>query len=731
MSPRVAAELWSRSISLGWAISLTCLLCSDCADSKGSPDAANATGDAAHAVHVRFDLGQGGAMSLGAIPWPDDLYLDQQNRVTLADFPMEPDTDYGRALRASLGDLDGFGVSTPIYFFLDGAIDSSGLPQTADESVSERASVYLIDVDTGSPTAYQRVRTEIQWTEGLNRIALRPAAGEALTPGRLYAAIVTRRLKDKNGAPVEPGATFAAVRAETAPADARLSQAWQEYNPVLNTLAISREDFVAMAVFRVQNTASDLGDARKIVRSGNRPTPTVSKFIAGRALDDALGTTEPTAAPHDHLQAMIHGTLSSPCFVSATLNVHGAWERDDGGQLRVKRTDDVPFTLFVPAGATNIPIVIYQHQRGHERSDAVVLANVLAADGIAVLAIDAPFQGYRASSTDQTGKGVDTRNRFTGKATADYFGDVAGDFYGSDETRGDLVRFHPFYVRDAIRQGVVDLMTLVRFVDEGDFSPITSMLGSDAPKFDTTKIGFVGEDVGAQMGVLLAPSEPKLQALVLFAASALVSQSWWRDAADQALFAQLSQLLGRDAQNIDYVGDSPAFWPELALFDTLLGRAEPLAYTTSLQRSAANVLLLIAQDDEAVANLSSEALSVALGASFLAGDARYVGDLNTQDAMPGDGVSGNFSVENYQVTRLLQSYDPADHQLLLAKAGAQSFVHPPDPPFQALTAAKTIDNPHAAALTQVASYMRSFFDCVQSSMSSASALKCAASVTAN
>jgi hypothetical protein len=711
---------------------LACLLCSCATESSRAPDASDVA--TSGVVHVRFDLGQGGAMSLGAIPWPDDLYLDQQSRVTLADFPVEPDTDYGRSLRASLSDLDGFGVSTPVDFFLDGAIDSSSLPQTADESVNERASVFLINVDTGSPDAYQRVRTEVQWTAGLNRIAMRPALGQALTPGRRYAAIVTQRVKDQGGKALQAAATFAAARGESTPTDARLAQAWQEYNPVLLTLTkigIPRGDIVAMAVFRVQTVAPDLSDARKVVRSGNPPTPSVSKFVSGRALDDALGTTELTAAAHDHLQAMIHGTLSSPCFVSATMNVHGAWERDDAGQLRTKRIDDVPFTLFVPAGATNIPIVIYQHQRGHERSDAVVLANVLAADGIAVLAIDAPFQGYRASSTDLNGKGVDTRNRFTGKASADYFGDVPGDFYGSDETRGDLVRFHPFYVRDAIRQGVVDLMTLVRFVDEGDFSAITSMLGPNPPKFDTTKIGFVGEDVGAQMGVLLAPSEPKLQALVLFGASAFVSQSWWRDAADQALFAQLSQLLGRDSQSIDYVSDSPAFWPELALFDTLLGRAEPLAYTTSLQRSAANVLLLIAQDDEAVANLSSEALSVALGASFLAGEARYVGDLNTQDATSGDNVSGNFAVENYSVTRLLQAYDPADHDLLLGASGMQSFVHPPDPPFQALSPAKPIANPHVPAVTQVASYMRSFFDCVQSSTSSASALKCDATVSVN
>ncbi|HEY2735941.1 MAG TPA: hypothetical protein VGI70_18215, partial [Polyangiales bacterium] len=224
-------------------------------------------------MHVRFDLGPGSAMTFGSLPWPDDLYLDKQSAVALADFPESAASqDYARALLDSLSDLDGFGVSTPIYFFLDGDVDATTLPQSAEESTGDRASAFLIDADTGSPDAFQRVRVEMQWFPDAHRIALRPAQGHPLVPGRRYAALVTRRVKDASGHPIGASPDFLSARdSTTTSSDARVLQARAEYTPVLATLiqsGVDRDDIVGMAVFRVQNTSPDLDDARRIVRTG-------------------------------------------------------------------------------------------------------------------------------------------------------------------------------------------------------------------------------------------------------------------------------------------------------------------------------------------------------------------------------------------------------------------------------------------------------------------------------
>lgn len=682
-------------------------------------------------VHVRFDP-RDGKLPFGAVPWPDDLYL-QDAHVALGGLPEgSMPTDYARVLHGSLPELDGFGIAAPIYFYLDGAIDEDTLPHTSAESEGPRSGVFLIDADTASPDAFKRVRVEVQWSKEQNRLSLRPALGHPLTPGRRYAALVTRKVKDARGRPLEPSPKFAAVRDATSTlTDPALQRARANYAPVLETLdksnMLPREDVVAMAVFRVQTAGVDLEDARRLVRMRDVPGASNVEAIAGDQLDRVFGdiNKDPTAAAHGNLAAIIHGTLSSANFLSPTAKTHGAWVRDESGVLQPKRTEDeVPFTLFLPKGKEPAPIVIYQHALRHERSDAVFVANGLAARNIAVIAIDAPFQGMRAKSTDGS---VDLRNRFTGVAEPDKFGDVDGDFYGEFDKPALLVPFHPFYIRDALRQGVVDLMSVVRFLESDQLAALTSRAG--VPRtIDVRRLGFVGEDVGATMGVMLASVEPKVQALCLAGASAFVAQGFWMAAAEQPLFDMLAGLLGRSAVGIDYDNDSPDFWPELALFETLLGRGEPLAYATSLRRLPVNVLLMMAKDDEVVANLATESLAVSLGADFLSGEARFVGELQTYAASEGEPVFGNVPIEDGQVTRLVRLYDPADHRLLLADRG-QRVYSTVRPPFVSLDEAIHFDNPRKAALSDLEEYFESFFKCVND-VNSTSAVPCSANVLA-
>lgn len=683
-------------------------------------------------VHVRFDLSNG-KLPFGAVPWPDDLYL-QDARLALASLPDSAmPTDYARVLHGSLPELDGYGVASPIYFFLDGEIDEDTLPHTAVESEGARAGVFLIDADTASPNAFERVRVEVQWSPELSRLALRPALGHPLTPGRRYAAIVTRKVKDKRGRPLQPAPKFAAVRDATSTlSDPALQRARASYAPVLETLdrsgMLPRADVVAMAVFRVQTANEDLMDARNLVRMREAPRASNVEVFSGDELDRVFGDPErdPSAAPHGNLAAIIQGTLTSPNLLSKTAKTHGAWVRE-AGALEVKRAEEeVPFTLFLPKGNAAAPLVIYQHALGGERSDAVHIANGLAARNIAVIAIDAPFQGMRAKSGE--GGSVDVRNRFTGVSDPDRFGDLGGDFYGEADKQALLIEFHPFYIRDALRQGVVDLMSVVGFLESEQLPGLLGRVGQTRA-MDIRRLGFVGEDIGATMGVMLASFEPRVQALCLVGASAFVAQGFALSAAEQPLFEMLAGWLGRSAVDIDYDSDSPMFWPELALFETLLGRAEPLAYATLLRRQPVNLLLMMAKDDEVVANLATEALAVSLGASYLSGEARFVGELETYAADSGEIVAGNVSIMGGEVTRLVRSYDPADHRVLRSDRGQREYSSPVRPPFDSLDEVEQFDNPRALAQADLEHYFASFFQCVSDNFST-SALPCSAEVRA-
>jgi hypothetical protein len=666
-------------------------------------------------VHVRFDPGDGASldsMTLGAIPWPDDLYLDRAGRIAVSSFKdVGLDEEQAAEVSTSLAGLDGFGVSSPIFFYLDGQIDAATLPQAEVDSLDAQASVYLIDADTGSPDAFTKVPITVQWQGPRQRLALRPADGHPLTPGRRYAAIVTRRVQDRRARDLEPAPKFAAVRDPAQQLeDPRLVAARAAYTPVFETLArtgVKRDDICALAVFHVQSVDRDLVDARQLIRSGSARLPTFTDPIMGLALDRALGSAPPAAVglgevggvAHDAIAAMVHGTLPSQNLLSANSRLHGVFERDASGQLRVKRMEAVPFTLFVPRKGTRAPIVIYQHQRDRERSDALAIANELAARGIAVLALDAPFQGLRASPPVGSTI-VDSRNRFTEEQTPDGFGDAPGDFLGLTEAGDADARWNPLHARDALRQGVVDLMVALRSIEEGAFDRVLA-----SRMFERTRVGVIGEDVGAAMAVLLARFEPLVQALVLASPSGGWLAQWSSSAADQPLFGQLSESFGRPA-SIDLGFDGPAFWPEAALYQMLLDRGDALAHASALRRAAVNILILVADDDEQVSNRVSEAYAAALGITLVGSRPRYVPSLESED-LTGDGFGGNYAASGNRVTRAMYVYGPATHDFLLHRSGQVNYTHPPEPPFEKLSNPTNVANPTQAAVKQIADYLAS------------------------
>jgi dienelactone hydrolase len=678
-----------------------------------APDLAEADGR----VHVRFEPGEGSTLRLGDTPWPDDLYLDRTGHIA-ASGSVERGANGDQA--RMLSDLDGFGVSTPVYFYVDGAIDRMSLPTDEASSLDAQASAFLIDADTGSPDAFTKIPVVAQYQADAKRIALRPADGHPLTPGRRYAAVITRRVKDTRGVALEPAAKFAAIRdPDLVLSDARLSAARAQYTPVLETLVKSglpRSDISAMAVFHVQNVDQDLTDARRIVRAGKSPVLTITKVVELKELDAQLGKASGSAgfdasgaAPHSNLYAMVHGTLPCPNLLSATQMTHGEFERDSSRQLRVKRTDAVEFTLFVPRTSLEAPIVIYQHQRDGERSDALAIADELASRGLATLALDAPFQGQRAP-TPASRKAVDWRNRFSGAETTDQFGDAPGDFLGFVGT-GPTNPWSPLQARDSMRQAVVELMVAMRAIEDGGLEAATARNSALKERtFLATHVGFIGEDTGASIGAMLARIEPTLQAIVLVAPAGGMVTHWAWSARDQPLFETLATQLGYDTTALDRSGNDPAFWPDAAIYQTLFDRADPLAHVAALRRAAVNVLVLMAEDDEWVANRATEGYAAALGTTLVGTDPRYVVDLKRD--VGDEDSSGNYNAAGNWVTRSTYVYSPATHDFLQSRTDLQSYAHPPEPPFEQLTRSVTVQNPTAAAARQIGQYLQSFFACV-------------------
>jgi hypothetical protein len=655
------------------------------------------------------------AIDFGEVPFPDDLYLDASGRVELGALPSESMafSTYTDTIRSAASSLDGFGAVSPIYFRVEGAIDPASLPASPTESVADTASVYLIDADPGSPSSFDRIPVEVRWDPVTSLLALRPWEGHALRAGRAYAAVVTDAVRGSDGLPLSPAGAFQSVRdAASRPTDGALAEAWERYGPVLGGLPAAR--VVGLAVFHVQTVERGLTDARAIVRAGAAPSLTIERAITGTDIDALLGVPDepllgldvPGGVLHEHIGWVIDGRFGSPNFMSPEPQTHGAFSRDDDGALIVQRTDDVWFTLVLPAGELSaVRTVIFQHGLGSDRSNVFSVAEALCAQGWAVLAIDIPFHGMRAALPAAA---LDNAHTFGPSEGADLFGDTGGDsiylaYVGAADEAGGLSPFHPFYVRDVIRQSVVDLMTASRVLDDADWSPLTSAGGPSDLSFADAPVGFVGVSLGGIVGTTFVTTEPRVGAAVLnVTGGALTHIVAGSPGFRGAFLPLLAPRVGLASEVLDGSGHEIIFRPELALYQTFLDAGDSMTFGPILGERPIDVLFQMAVDDETLPNSATEGLARAAQASII-GTARY-SDL-TPGAYP---LAANLMAGGRMVTRGLTTFAPATHGLLSSRNGEQRVEHPVVAPFVSLATPVPIENDVDGAVGQMVRFFESW-----------------------
>lgn len=697
---RTSLGLFPLFFFLGW-------LSIGCGETSATPDLGGP-------VHIRFELAEA-PLDFGAIPFPDDLYIEDGG-IALGAFPDAASADRPmiESLRASLRSLDGFGVTTPVFFELDGPIHPDSLPRTPGETLAEDASVFLIDADPSSPTAFARIPGQVRWDPVRLRISIQPVDGRPLIEGRRYAAVVTSGVRTSEGELLAPSARFARIRdASARPEDSLDARAYDEHAPVLASLAahgLVRAEVVGLAVFTVQSVGRTLARARDEMRAAPVPALRIERVVSGADLDALLGTPR-TPIPggdveggvlHEHIAYVIDARFPTRELASPAPWRHGAWTLGSDGSPVVRRTDEAWMTLILPVAAdlTSVPVIVYQHGLGGQRGDVFEIADTLCSAGFAVAAIDIPYHGMRRQDGAE-----DVRHQYGAARGPDLFGDSGGDtiylqYLGIADNEGDLVPFHPFYARDVLRQSALDLMTLVRVLEDGDFS---AALGMGAPEFSlaSAEVGFVGVSLGGILGTIFVANEPAVGASVLSVTGGhlcrLVEQS---PSFATRFLGLLLPSLGYELHEIDWDANPPSALPGVAIFQTLLDRGDPLAHTSALAAREVHLLLHMAKDDETVPNVATESLAAAVGMPMIAGTPVYT-SMEVAEAP----VQGNAMVGRGTSTRGLVVWEPATHGMLGRYAGQSRWMRPLVQPFRPRTPALDLVNPVEDAQAQ----MRSFF----------------------
>jgi dienelactone hydrolase len=550
-------------------------------------------------------------------------------------------------------------------------IDPATLPITEADCTGDGSSVYLIDLEaTDAAKARVACRAAFHHPQGTRTrptVGVGPARGVVLEEGHRYAAVLTSRVTDDKGKHVVASADFKALLSGAAsPLSAVYAPAIAKVTSALATaLASDKATIVGIAPFTTNKMAHELFDARDWLE--DQPTPTLKWDAAGVApmaavkfaqatagvvpagfidLDAWLGKATVKLASgaddtdsrlgvhgHDKIAALGTAEFDAANFLQNKGNYdtfdHATFAHDAQGKVIVapeKPTSKIWLTVAIPTAPmppSGYPVIIVQHGLSGSREYLLDQANRWCDAGWAVVAIDSVTFGARAPGPDYQ---HDLVSNFATKETSaagqtyagpDGFADpVNGATNGSSDIFGGLLNIGA--LRDQLRQAPLDTAQVVKVLRSNpDLSALKT--GSETPKFDGSKIGYVGDSLGGIEGALSAAVEPGVSGWVLNVAGAGI-------VIDLAAYSPVisKQLALAGGFNFGFQADvfTPSH-PIITLVQSITDLGDPLTYARALVTSPAklkgvatkprNIIQIEVVGDEIVSNEGSEALARAAG----------------------------------------------------------------------------------------------------------------------
>lgn len=671
----------------------------------------------------------------GRAPFPTDALRagPKLGRVENLDAFVGVDTSADR-LAAHLAELDGFGLRPTVEFFIQGAIDPATVPARTS-ALTDPVFVLEVDPDTaeaGAPIAFD-------WTYDAERgvIAGSPAMGVQLREGTRYAAVLTTDVKNADGDSVFPSTDLGILGDDPPERWLTSGEAYAElvaFPDVTDRLA-------GLAVFTTQRASDALAAARNVVvNTAAIAAPTLTFddpaliFDSANELDALLGIAathasgprageeqwgadNATGLAHEHIAVVATGTTTIAQFVRPDTGTDGPEDETFAlgvnGVPQLAKADPVaiPITLVLPRGpmpANGFPVVIYGHDLGRSRHDVLAMAEPLASQGIATVAIDMWGHGSRYSDADVQNNLAS--QAFTGNAT---LRDGFGDDVGAAAYFEFFENFQNFSaMRDAIRQSTLDISRVAILLRNQP--SLAALAGAFAftPKLDPTKVAYLGESFGAIVGTDLAAIEPAISLYVLdVPGGGLLDYIVPNSAAIGELAVPfIAETVYRTSGTLD------RFHPLVGALQAIFDGADSLTYARHVLRDRLtvennildrrHVVVLEVMNDEVMPNVSTEALARAFGLHTLRPNIAPPSGL-LQVESP---ASNNLNAQ----TAVLVQYAPATHGTnWRAQTGTLEY-EPGYPqmgamPFPKLVKPITIDEPFYETHEQLAEILSTHF----------------------
>lgn len=619
--------------------------------------------DAGGPVAPRADYGGG----LWDAPWPDERLRRADGTIDISGFANPRGVRLVEQLRGLLADAPGFAVSSTLFFPLTGALDPSSLP-SPHESLEEDAALFLVDVDAESPGygARQPLVARFDADPGPfgapNLLALLPLQGRPLQPGRLYAAVLTTRLRTARGEALVPAAATESLRRGERP-DGMGDAAFDAHTralAALRDLGVAEGEIAAMAVFRTWDPTAELAAARDEVVGA--PLPALDGPLEAREVFDDY--------------CVFHGTIRMPVFQAGEApytSEGGGWARDASGALvltaeatsnvwitvprRAMPAEGFPAGVFIrTGGGGDRPLVDRGPHAvaGGEAEPGTGPATHFARAGVLGVSVDGPLGGLR-------------------------------NLDGWDEQFAIFNINNPEALRDSIRQSALELMLFAHVlpsvrVDASSCAGLSTPAGDGVVSIDADHVALMGHSMGATIAPLAVALEPRYAAMILSGAGA----SW----IENVVFKQ-SPIHVRPAADalLRYTGTGRTITehdPVLALLQWAGEPADPQVYARMIVEEPASaprhVLMFQGILDTyippPVANALSLALGLDLGGEAL--DATLAGYAPLADFLDLSGrgrvslpASGNLGAVTAVVVQHLEDGIEDGHEVVFQTAAPQ------------------------------------------------------------
>jgi pimeloyl-ACP methyl ester carboxylesterase len=462
----------------------------------------------------------------GVLPYPTDIYFLGSTDGTLNIQPANALVP----LQTSVNALDGFSTTAVIRTRFASPIDPTSLNASSVVVVQ-----VVVDSATKATTGFTRklvLGTDpatADFTVGLASDAqvgntileirplkpLVPSAGPGATNVG-YLVLLTNDIRTAAGQPVAPDADYLAFKGALPTCAAIV-------NTSLNGLCRLTGAHLQLAAAPVVGV-----DPAKVVLSfsfSTQATRDTMNALAATTTPKAIVvqntgvTTQVFSSSSPGLANVYAGTFTIPYYLTRpsqanpTAPLTQAWQGppsqlDPTSRLLTRfnpvpvATETIQIPIFVTVPNVGVrppngwPALIFQHGLTRNRLDAAAIADRAAAGGnYVVVSIDLPLHGipgptgpsapFYQAANERTFN-LDLVNNQTGAAGPDGTIDGSGTHFVNVPA--------PLVTRDNLRQGAVDLITLVRSL------PNMDVTGDGAGDIDPTRIHFVGHSLGGIVG---------------------------------------------------------------------------------------------------------------------------------------------------------------------------------------------------------------------------------------